>query len=133
LYCLLVKSKITAYKEMDPSTTYWRTITSMDLQEDPSPLPGDPRIDHHRRLDAANQVWQGPYWAVRTQNRIPMYVQLITVQTVTKFGVLRSTHLLYQGLADKCHQITIFLYISAIIIVKITEVISKQCRDKLRR
>jgi hypothetical protein len=46
----------------------------MDLQEDPSPLPGDPSVDHHRRLDAANQVWQGPYWAVRTQNRIPMYV-----------------------------------------------------------
>jgi hypothetical protein len=57
-------------EEMDPSATYWRTIISMDLQEDPSPLPGDPRIDHHRRLDAANQVWQGPYWAVRTQNRI---------------------------------------------------------------
>jgi hypothetical protein len=59
-------------EEMDPSTTYWRTTTSMDLQEDPSPLPGDLRIDHHRRLDAANQVWQGPYWAVRTQNRIPI-------------------------------------------------------------
>jgi hypothetical protein len=57
-------------EEMDPSTTYWRTIISMNLQEDPSPLPGDPRVDHHRRLDAANQVWQGPYWAVRTQNRI---------------------------------------------------------------
>jgi hypothetical protein len=41
----------------------------MDLQEDPSPLPGDPMINHHRPLAAANQVWQGPYWAVRTQNQ----------------------------------------------------------------
>jgi hypothetical protein len=23
------------------------------------------------QLYAVNQVWQGPYWAVRTQNRIP--------------------------------------------------------------
>jgi hypothetical protein len=30
--------------KMDPSTTYWRTRTSLDRQEDPSPLPGDPRI-----------------------------------------------------------------------------------------
>jgi hypothetical protein len=40
----------------------------LDLQEDPSPLPGDLRIDHHCRLFAAHQVWQGPYWAVCTHN-----------------------------------------------------------------
>jgi hypothetical protein len=56
----------------------------MDLQEDPSPLP---RIDHHRRLDAANQVWQGPYCAVRTQNRISMYVMMLYI-SVTARGML---------------------------------------------
>jgi hypothetical protein len=59
-------------EEIDPSTTYSWTITSLDHQEDPSSLPGDPRVDHHRRLDAANQVWQGPHWTVRTQNLIPV-------------------------------------------------------------
>jgi hypothetical protein len=48
-------------EEMNPSTNYWRTRPSLDLQE-----------DHHRRLVAAHQVWQGPYWAVRTQNHIPI-------------------------------------------------------------
>jgi hypothetical protein len=59
-------------EEMDPSTIFWRTIIFMDIQEDPSLLSGDLRVDHHRHLNTANQVWQGPYWAVRTQNRIPI-------------------------------------------------------------
>ena len=36
----------------------------------PSPFPGDPRVDHHRPLDAAHQVWQGPFRAVRTINKV---------------------------------------------------------------
>jgi hypothetical protein len=48
-------------EEMDLSTSHWRTKPSVDLQEDPSPLLGDPRVDHHRRLVTAHQVWQGPY------------------------------------------------------------------------
>jgi hypothetical protein len=43
---------------MNPSTTYWRTRTSLDLQEDLSPLPRDPRVDHHRRLNETHEVWQ---------------------------------------------------------------------------
>jgi hypothetical protein len=37
-------------EEMNPSTTYWRTRTSLDLQEDLSLLPGEARVDRHRRL-----------------------------------------------------------------------------------
>jgi hypothetical protein len=47
-------------EEMNPSTTYWRTITSLDLQEDPFPLSRDPWVDYHHRLDVAHQMWQGP-------------------------------------------------------------------------
>jgi hypothetical protein len=47
-------------EEMNPSTTYWRTRTSFNLQEDRSSLPGDLRVEHNRRLAAAYQVWQGP-------------------------------------------------------------------------
>lgn len=36
----------------------------------PIPTPGDSKVDHHRHLQAAHQVWQGPYRAVRTQNQI---------------------------------------------------------------
>jgi hypothetical protein len=62
--------------EMNPSTTYWRARTSLDPQEDHSPIPGDLRVDPHRRLDATHQVWQGPYLAACTQNLITVQFQI---------------------------------------------------------
>ena len=50
----------------------------------------------------------------------------IAAQAVTKFGVLRSTQLLYQGLT--AIQITIFLYIWMNIILKTTGV----CRNNAK-
>ena len=59
------------------STTHCRTIyTISDLQEDLSPSPGDPRIDHHRSLNATHQVW-----AVRTLNFV------LISQSVAKSGI----------------------------------------------
>ena len=51
----------------------------------PSPFPGDPRVDHHRPLDAAHQVWQGPFRAVRTINKVSVsssHLILLTVKAV---------------------------------------------------
>jgi hypothetical protein len=64
-------------EEMNPSTTYWRTRTPLDLQEDHSHYQG---IRRSTTIVAAHQVWQSPYWAVRTQNlsaNIPLWREKI--------------------------------------------------------
>jgi hypothetical protein len=49
-------------KEINPSTTYRWTKPPLNLQKDPSLLPRDQRVDHHRRLAAAHKApsWQFP-------------------------------------------------------------------------
>jgi hypothetical protein len=48
--------------------------------EGPSPLPEGPRADHYRRLVAARQAWQGPYWVFRIKN-------LILVTQISQFNI----------------------------------------------
>jgi hypothetical protein len=42
-------------EKMNPSTTYWRTRPSLDLQDLSLP-PGDPRVDHYRRSTPAKPL-----------------------------------------------------------------------------
>ena len=64
------KTRLPNYTVGDPRVDQPQMKKNLSfLQEARLPtIPWGPVGD---QLDAANQVWQGPYWAVRTQNHIP--------------------------------------------------------------